>query len=166
MLTSEIGKTNHGFTLIELLVVLILIGVSSSYLMLNTNLLRIFDAPNEAPEQILRNMSDESILKGRTLHWFLAKNEERIYMDEYFNEELLLESNDMRFIDTIPSGTEVFIKTAQGIDYRIDENITPTPMLSFYPSGGTSGAMITIDNSYGIYKIIVRTNGQIEKVEE
>ena len=66
MLTSEIGKTNHGFTLIELLVVLILIGVSSSYLMLNTNLLRIFDAPNEAPEQILRNMSDESILKGRT----------------------------------------------------------------------------------------------------
>ena len=47
-----------------------------------TNLLRIFDAPNEAPEQILRIMSDESILKGRTLQWFLAKNEERIYLDE------------------------------------------------------------------------------------
>ena len=53
---SRLNYSRHrgGFTLIELLVVLILIGVSSSYLMLNTNLLRIFDAPNEAPEQILR----------------------------------------------------------------------------------------------------------------
>ena len=86
MPTLGTGKNNSGFTLIELLVVLILIGISSSYLMLNTNLVNIFNSSDDAPENFFQYMSDESILKGRTLHWFLTTNEEGIYMDEYLND--------------------------------------------------------------------------------
>ena len=166
MPTLGTGKNNSGFTLIELLVVLILIGISSSYLMLNTNLVNIFNSSDDAPENFFQYMSDESILKGRTLHWFLTTNEEGIYMDEYLNDASLLQSNHKGLLDMISSDTEVTIRSAQGIDYRIDQDISPAPMLSFYPSGETSGAIITMDSANGTYKIIVRTNGEIEKAED
>tara|TARA_X000000368_G_scaffold405897_1_gene383553 strand:- start:1662 stop:1829 length:168 start_codon:yes stop_codon:yes gene_type:complete len=54
MPTSGIGKNNSGFTLIELLLVLILIGVSSSYIMLNTDLIGSFKSSGDTAEITLK----------------------------------------------------------------------------------------------------------------
>ena len=166
MPTLGIGKINSGFTLIELLIVLILIGVSSSFLMLNTNLINIFETSEYSVQEYFQSMSDESILRGRTLHWFLKKDQEHVYLDEYANDSSLLQLNDKSFIDLIGSDTMVTIKTSQGIEYLIDQNYSSIPMISFYPSGETSGALITMDNANGTYKVIVRTNGDIEKISD
>ena len=48
----------------------------------------------------------------------------------------------------------------------IDEDFAPVPMISFYPSGETSGAIITIQNTKLTYKIAVKTNGEIAKIKE
>jgi len=166
MPTLEIGKSNSGFTLIELLVVLIIIGISTSYLMLNSNVINIFQASDNSAEKIFQKMSDESVLKGRTLHWFLNNKEERIYQDDYQNNEPFIQSLDLKFLDSVSSDSEIIILTAQGMEYRIDEDFTPVPMISFYPSGETSGAIITIQNTKLTYKIAVKTNGEIAKIKE
>ena len=166
MPTSGIGKNNSGFTLIELLLVLILIGVSSSYIMLNTDLIGSFKSSGDTAEDYFERMTNESILRGRTLHWFLSNEEERIYLDDFFTEASMLHSDELNFLKIIPSNSEVTIKTGNGTQYRINKDLTPIPMISFYPSGETSGAIIAVNHPNGTYKVLVRTNGEVDRVEE
>ena len=80
------------------------------------------------------------------------------------------EENKMRRKDfpqkIIPSNSEVTIKTGDGKEYRINQDLTPNPMISFYPSGETSGAIIAVNHPNGTYKVLVRTNGEVDRVEE
>ena len=78
----------------------------------------------------------------------------------------MLSSNELNFLEIIPFNSEVTIKTGNGTEYRINRDLTPFPMISFYPSGETSGAVITVNHPKGAYKVLVRTNGEVDRVEE
>ena len=78
----------------------------------------------------------------------------------------MLRSDELNFLEIIPFNSEVSIKTGNGIEYRINQDLTPMPMISFYPSGETSGAIIAVNHPNGTYRVLVRTNGEVERVEQ
>ena len=87
-------------------------------------------------------------------------------MDDLFTEASMLHSDELNFLKIIPSNSEVTIKTGNGTQYRINQDLTPIPVISFYPSGETSGAIIAVNHPNGTYKVLVRTNGEVDRVEE
>ena len=74
MLMLVIGRTNkNGFTLIELLVVLVIIGIASSYILLNTSVLNFIKLRDHSIENSFQLLSEESILRGKTIYWYASK---------------------------------------------------------------------------------------------
>ena len=67
MQTLVIGLNKKpGFTLIELLVVIVIIGLMSSILLLNTNIVNISNSPKTLEENF-SEISQESIIRGKVL---------------------------------------------------------------------------------------------------
>ena len=85
MQTSVIGLNKKpGFTLIELLIVIVIIGIMSSILLLNTNIINVSNSPRTL-EESFSEISQESIIRGKVLGWYANTNEQAIY--EIANEE-------------------------------------------------------------------------------
>ena len=79
MQTLVIGLNKKpGFTLIELLIVIVIIGVMSSILLLNTNIVNISNSPRTL-EESFSEISQESIIRGKVLGWYANANEQAIY---------------------------------------------------------------------------------------
>ena len=67
MQTLVIGLNKKlGFTLIELLIVIVIIGLMSSILLLNTNIVNISNSPKTLEENF-SEISQESIIRGKVL---------------------------------------------------------------------------------------------------
>ena len=57
----------------------------------------------------------------------------------------------------------ITINASNGHSYPIDNDMSETPLISFYPSGENSGAIISIESKENFFKIIVSQNGFIKK---
>lgn len=163
MLMLVIGRTNkNGFTLIELLVVLIIIGIASSYILLNTSVLNFIKLRDHSIENSFQLLSEESILTGKTIYWYASKAEQKFYILNQDNQTLeVIEIDGLSLLDNYSDQTVIRVKTANGGQYELDTDISETPLISFYPSGQNSGAIIDINDNEQLIKIVISQNGFI-----
>ena len=163
MLMLVIGRTNkNGFTLIELLVVLVIIGIASSYILLNTSVLNFIKLRDHSIENSFQLLSEESILRGKTIYWYASKAEQKFYILNQDNQTLeVIEIDGLSLLDNYSDQTVIRVKTANGGQYELDTDISETPLISFYPSGENSGAIIDINDNEQLIKIVISQNGFI-----
>jgi prepilin-type N-terminal cleavage/methylation domain-containing protein len=158
-----IGRTNkNGFTLIELLVVLVIIGIASSYILLNTSVLNFIKLRDHSIENSFQLLSEESILRGKTIYWYASKAEQKFYILNQDNQTLeVIEIDGLSLLDNYSDQTVIRVKTANGGQYELDTDISETPLISFYPSGENSGAIIDINDNEQLIQIVISQNGFI-----
>ena len=118
MQTSVIGLNKKpGFTLIELLIVIVIIGIMSSILLLNTNIVNISSSPRTL-EESFSEISQESIIRGKVLGWYANTNEQAVY--EIANEDTEISSKPIysytwnEFIEF-----EKEIETSDGLKFKL-----------------------------------------------
>ena len=153
-----------GFTLIELLIVIVIIGLMSSILLLNTNIVNISNSPKTLEENF-SEISQESIIRGKVLGWYANTNEQAVY--EITNEETGIISKPIyrytwyEFIDF-----EKEIETSDGLKFKLSNDDLDLPYILFYPSGETTGAKFTFYNNNQKYNFVLTHGGEFLRTDE
>jgi len=159
-----IGKKNRlGFTLIELLMVLCIIGVTSTYIFLNTSILSFIKVKENPIESNFKVLSEESIIRGKSIQWFASSNGSKFYainqreelMEEIFIDEFSLIQASMK--------DGFMIRKANGQRIVLEDDLSEYPLITFYPSGENSGAIIYIEDGNFMIEIYISQNGKITK---
>ena len=165
MQTLVIGLNKKpGFTLIELLIVIVIIGLMSSILLLNTNIVNISNSPKTLEENF-SEISQESIIRGKVLGWYANTNEQAVY--EITNEETGIISKPIysytwyEFIDF-----EKEIETSDGLKFKLSNDNLDLPYILFYPSGETTGAKFTFYNNNQKYSFVLTHGGEFLRTDE
>ncbi len=165
MQTLVIGLNKKpGFTLIELLIVIVIIGLMSSILLLNTNIVNISNSPRTLEENF-SEISQESIIRGKVLGWYANTNEQAVY--EIANEEIQINTKPIysytwnEFIDF-----EKEIETSDGLKFKLSNDNLDLPYILFYPSGETTGAKFTFYNDNQKYNFVLTHGGEFLKTDE
>ena len=165
MQTLVIGLNKKpGFTLIELLIVIVIIGLMSSILLLNTNIVNISNSPKTLEENF-SEISKESIIRGKVLGWYANTNEQAVY--EIANDEAGIISKPIysytwnEFIDF-----EKEIETSDGLKFKLSNDNLDLPYILFYPSGETTGAKFTFYNDNQKYNFVLTHGGEFLKTDE
>ncbi len=165
MQTLVIGLNKKpGFTLIELLIVIVIIGLMSSILLLNTNIVNISNSPKTLEENF-SEISQESIIRGKVLGWYANTNEQAVY--EMTNEETEIVSKPIysytwyEFIDF-----EKEIETSDGLKFKLSNDDLDLPYILFYPSGETTGAKFTFYNNNQKYNFVLTHGGEFLRTDE
>ena len=165
MQTLVIGLNKKpGFTLIELLIVIVIIGLMSSILLLNTNIVNISNS-SKTLEENFSEISQESIIRGKVLGWYANTNEQAVY--EITNEETGIISNPIysytwyEFIDF-----EKEIETSDGLKFKLSNDDLDLPYILFYPSGETTGAKFTFYNNNQKYNFVLTHGGEFLRTDE
>ena len=165
MQTLVIGLNKKpGFTLIELLIVIVIIGLMSSILLLNTNIVNISNSPKTLEENF-SEISQESIIRGKVLGWYANTNEQAVY--EITNEETGIISKHIysytwyEFIDF-----EKEIETSDGLKFKLSNDDLDLPYILFYPSGETTGAKFTFYNNNQKYNFVLTHGGEFLRTDE
>ena len=167
ILILEIGTKNKGFTLIELIVVILIMGIASSYMMLNSNIFLSIDQSDRSFEEDLSFISEESMLMGNSILWHASLDENVFYMiknDTKYERQDLGQRTSFR--ERFSDDVTVIIQTGDGLEFQLNDEVTSSPILAFYPSGENSGAQIEIRNSDFLTKIDIKQNGEISSVHE
>ena len=165
MQTLVIGLNKKpGFTLIELLIVIVIIGLMSSILLLNTNIVNTSNSPKTLEENF-SEISQESIIRGKVLGWYANTNEQAVY--EITNEETGIISKPIysyawyEFIDF-----EKEIETSDGLKFKLSNDDLDLPYILFYPSGETTGAKFTFYNNNQKYNFVLTHGGEFLRTDE
>ena len=165
MQTLVIGLNKKpGFTLIELLIVIVIIGLMSSILLLNTNIVNISNSPKTLEENF-SEISQESIIRGKVLGWYANTNEQAVY--EITNEEVQITPKPIynytwnEFIDF-----EKEIETSDGLKFKLSNDDLDLPYILFYPSGETTGAKFTFYNNNQKYNFVLTHGGEFLRTDE
>ncbi len=165
MQTLVIGLNKKpGFTLIELLIVIAIIGLMSSILLLNTNIINISNSP-ETLEEKFSEISQESIIRGKVLGWYANTNEQAVY--EIAADEAGIISKPIysytwnEFIDF-----EKEIETSDGLKFKLSNDDLDLPYILFYPSGETTGAKFTFYNNNQKYNFVLTHGGEFLRTDE
>ena len=165
MQTLVIGLNKKpGFTLIELLIVIVIVGLMSSILLLNTNIVNISNSPRTLEENF-SEISQESIIRGKVLGWYANTNEQAVY--EIANEEIQINTKPIysytwnEFIDF-----EKEIETSDGLKFKLSNDNLDLPYILFYPSGETTGAKFTFYNNNQKYNFVLTHGGEFLKTDE
>jgi prepilin-type N-terminal cleavage/methylation domain-containing protein len=80
ILATGFNKSSKGFTLLELLVVLLIIGIASSVILVNTSSINNIIKGETSVEKNFQLISEESILSSKILGWFPGKSSQKIYI--------------------------------------------------------------------------------------
>ena len=165
MQTLVIGLNKKpGFTLIELLIVIVIIGLMSSILLLNTNIVNVSSSPKTLEENF-SEISQESIIRGKVLGWYANTNEQAVY--EITNEDTEIISKPIysytwnEFIDF-----EKEIETSDGLKFKLSNDDLDLPYILFYPSGETTGAKFTFYNNNQKYNFVLTHGGEFLRTDE
>jgi len=159
-----IGKKNRlGFTLIELLMVLCIIGVTSTYIFLNTSILSFIKVKENPIESNFKVLSEESIIRGKSIQWFASSNGSKFYainqreelMEEIFIDEFSLIQASVK--------DGFMIRKANGQRIVLEDDLSEYPLITFYPSGENTGAIIYIEDGNYMIEIYISQNGKITK---
>ena len=158
------SNKKQGFTLIELLIVIVIIGLMSSILLLNTNIVNISNSPKTLEENF-SEISQESIIRGKVLGWYANTNEQAVY--EITNEDTEIISKPIysytwnEFIDF-----EKEIETSDGLKFKLSNDDLDLPYILFYPSGETTGAKFTFYNNNQKYNFVLTHGGEFLRTDE
>ena len=163
ILVTGLKTKTSGFTLIELLVVLLIIGVASSYIFLNTSILGSILEKENPLEGNFKVVTEESILRGSTIQWYASETENKFVLIDPFTEagvEIFIKDFNL-----VPSTTEhkIMVTKPNGQNLELDSEFSEFPLITFYPSGENSGAIVSIDDGSRIIKIFVNQNGKFTK---
>lgn len=161
---TGVKTKTSGFTLIELLVVLLIIGVASSYIFLNTSILDSILEKENPLEGNFKVVTEESILRGSKIQWYASETENKFILVNPFKEvavEIFIE--DFNLISKTSSQQKIVVKTPNGQSLELDGEFSDYPLITFYPSGENSGAIVSIDDGSRIIKIFVNQNGKFTK---
>ena len=162
ILATGYNSKNKGFTLLELLVVLLIIGIASSAILINTSSIDRIIKGGMSVEKNFQLISEESILTSKILGWFPGKSSQKIFILDLSgkkNSEFNSESLDS-YWNSI-SEYQKIIKGSDGEEVELDSDITDYPVIIFYPSGENSGAELFIYRDEYVQKIIISQNGKI-----
>ena len=157
-------KSIKGFNLLEVLIVIVIIGLMSSILLLNTNIVNISNSPKTLEENF-SEISQESIIRGKVLGWYANTNEQAVY--EITNEETGIISKPIyrytwyEFIDF-----EKEIETSDGLKFKLSNDDLDLPYILFYPSGETTGAKFTFYNNNQKYNFVLTHGGEFLRTDE
>lgn len=165
MQTLVIGLNKKpGFTLIELIIVIIIVGLMSSILLLNTNVSNVSNTPKTLKENF-SEISQESIIRGKVLGWYANSNKQAVY--EIVYEE---NSTSSKPIYTYPWHEfiefEKEIETSDGLKFKLSNNDLDLPYILFYPSGETTGAKFTFYNNNQKYNFVLTHGGEFLRSDE
>lgn len=159
-----IGKKNRlGFTLIELLMVLCIIGVTSTYIFLNTSILSFIKIKENPIESNFKVLSEESIIRGKSIQWFASSNGSKFYainQREELMEEIFIDEFSL-IQASVNNG--IMIRKANGRRIVLEDDLSEYPLITFYPSGENSGAIIYIQDGNFMIEIYISQNGKITK---
>lgn len=163
--TLAIGcsKTSRGFTLIELLVSIIIIGLVSSIIFLNSSVLDSLEKNTGALKNLFNYLSEESMLSGSMIG-FYAKNNK---IDASYINNLGIKINN-RKIDLPKTNWDDFKNykksylSPEGIETVIKDEFDSSPLLIFFPDGQNSGGQIRVELDSNIYIIDIDKNGNFE----
>ena len=165
MQTLVIGLNKKpGFTLIELLIVIVIIGIMSSILLLNTNIINVTNSPRTL-EESFSEISQESIIRGKVLGWYANTNEQAVY--EIANEDTEIISKPIysytwnEFIEF-----EKEIETSDGLKFKLSNDDLDLPYILFYPSGETTVAKFTFYNNNQKYNFVLTHGGEFLRIDE
>ena len=162
--TLETGysKNYQGFTLLELLIVLLIIGIASSVIVLNTNSIDGLISNKNSIDNNLQTISEESILSGKVLGWFPSDSTQNVYVLDAFNN-IDYEYGAISFKNSWGGALDdrKIFKGSDGEQIELEENITAVPLIIFYPSGENTGGELLIFGSEFIQKISINQNGRI-----
>ena len=165
MQTSAIGLNKKpGFTLIELLIVIVIIGLMSSILLLNTNIVNVNNSPRTL-EESFSEISQESIIRGKVLGWYANTNEQAVY--EIANEETEIISKPIySYTWNAFAEFEKEIETSDGLKFKLSNDDLDLPYILFYPSGETTGAKFTFYNNNQKYNFVLTHGGEFLRTDE
>lgn len=167
ILATGFNKFYKGFTLLELLVVLLIIGIASSVILINTSSLERISQGTITIERNFQIISEESILSGNIIGWFPSSASQKIYRLNNLGEkgdEYNLESLN-QYWDSILDYRKI-IKGSDGEEFELDANFLNYPSLIFYPSGENTGAEIFIYKDIYVQKTTIHQNGKISNETE
>ena len=165
MQTLAIGLNKKpGFTLIELLIVIVIIGLMSSILLLNTNIVNVSDSPRTL-EESFSEISQESIIRGKVLGWYANTNEQAVY--EIVDEKTEIISKPIySYTWNEFAEFEKEIETSDGLKYKLSNDDLDLPYILFYPSGETTGAKFTLYNNNQKYNFVLTHGGEFLRADE
>ncbi|MDC0185719.1 type II secretion system GspH family protein [Gammaproteobacteria bacterium] len=160
-----IGKKNrNGFTLLELLMVLCIIGITSTYVLLNTSILDFIETKENPIEDNFKILSEESILIGKSIQWFANKSESKFYTYNHFNQNLEeITVTGFNFHKMMKDQIEFNILKSNGQNVTLEKDFSEYPLIIFFPSGENSGAKIDMQNGNSKIEIYISQNGKITK---
>ena len=164
MLATGSKTKTSGFTLIELLVVLFIIGVASSYIFLNTSILDSILEKENPLEGNFKVVTEESILRGRKIQWYASETDNKFLLIDQFKEtgvEIFIK--DFNLVPRTTSEHKIVVVKPNGQSLELDNEFSDYPLITFYPSGENSGAIVSIHDSSRIVKIFVNQNGKFTK---
>ena len=162
--TSATGynKQKNGFTLLELLVVILIIGIASSVVLINTTSIERIMKGGVSVERNFQIMSEESILSSKILGWFPGNSFQKIYiLDASGNKDIEYNSESLSAYWNSISEYQKIIKGSDGEEVELNAEITDYPVITFFPSGENSGAELYIYRDEYIQQITISQNGKI-----
>ena len=83
ILETGCNKSIKGFTLIEILVVIIIIGITSTFLLINIGLVDSVSNKKNSFKNLFNYLSEESIITGNVLGWYANNNTDSIFLLDY-----------------------------------------------------------------------------------
>lgn len=162
ILATGCNKNNKGFTLLELLVVLLIIGIASSVILVNTSSVNQIIKGQTSVEKNFQLMSEESILSSKILGWFPGKSSQKIYiLDTTGNKSSEFNSESLDSYWNSIAEYKKIIKGSDGEEIELESDLTEYPVIIFYPSGENSGAELLVYRNEYIQKITISQNGKI-----
>ena len=162
ILETGCSNPSKGFTLIELLVSIIIIGLVSSIVFINSNVVNSFERNTSSLKNLFQFLSEESMLSGSIIGWHSSNNQSIAYYLDNSGKRV----NDKKI--KIPKSNwnnwapykKIFI-TSEGIELIINDEFFLNPAIIFFPDGQNSGGIIKIEFENSIYIINIDKNGQI-----
>jgi len=162
ILETGCSKSSSGFTLIELLVSIVIIGLISSLVFINSSVINSLEKNTGSLKNLFNYLSEESMLSGSMIALYV--NNININA-EYINNRGEIIKN--RKIDLPKNNWKDFYQynktylSPEGIEIVINKNSNDSPLLIFFPDGQNSGGQLRIELDSNIYVINIDKNGNI-----
>ena len=149
-----------GFTLIEILIVLIIIGITSTLVILNFNSVSSIEKQTSGIEDSINFLTEESIITGKIIGLFVDPETQYALYLSNDNGKNLVKDFPNKGWDQNNSLKKTF-QFLDGSIIEIGEKKYEIPLIIFYPSGENSGGVLNIYHDDYIQRVSIKNNGKI-----
>ena len=154
---------NKGFSLIELVMVLAIMGIMTTIVSLSISIL---DKGSDSISAINKNVafiSEMSVLSGKVIGWYASETEQELfYLDNKGQKISQVEAKRLDSFWSTYSDYFIEVEMFSGSVIRLNEFITTSPLVVFYPTGANSGANIYFKSDVHEMSYRINQNGVSE----